>query len=110
MLGVGIHRFSKAMLKTFRDAVVDPKLGLELAKISAHLAENGYNLGEKTYKRTPRGYDPEHPLAEFLLFGGLTSGIEMEIPAELHTSELVSFCFKRFHHLAPVVHWIKEMK
>ena len=110
MLGVGIHRFSKPLLKKFRDAVIDPSLGVKLAKVSAQLGKKGYKLGEKTYKRTPRGYDPEHPMAEFLLFGGLTTGIETEIPKALYTPEYIDYCFGVFSDLVPVIHWIEEIK
>jgi uncharacterized protein (TIGR02453 family) len=54
MLGVGIHHFSKELLKGYRDSVVDPVLGPQLAGSLALLIEKGYGVGEKTYKRIPR--------------------------------------------------------
>ncbi len=110
MLGVGIHGFAKPLLKAYRDAVVDPELGPELAKIVAQTLAIGYGIGEKTYKRTPRGYDPEHEYADLLLYSGLTAGFQSEIPAELHTADLVDYCFEKYAELAPLVHWIEKMK
>jgi uncharacterized protein (TIGR02453 family) len=110
MLGVGIYGFAKPMLKAYRDAVVDPELGPELAKIAAQTLAKGYGIGEKTYKRTPRGYDPDHEYADLLLYSGLTGGFQTEIPAELHSGELVDYCFEKYVDLAPLVHWIEKMK
>lgn len=107
MLGAGIHGFSKPLLKSYRDAVVDPKLGPSLVLAIKNIAEKGYSVGEKTYKRTPRGYDPDHKFAELLLYSGLTAGTDLGIPAELHSSDLVDYCFDRFQDLAPIVDWLE---
>ncbi len=110
MLGVGIHTFSKPLLKAYRDAVVNPELGPELAEINARVLKKGYEIGIKTYKRVPQGYDPDHEYADLLLCSGLTAGLDQEIPAELHTPELVEFCFCRFQDMAPIVYWLQDMK
>lgn len=110
MLGVGIHGFSKPLLKAYREAVVDPFLGPELVKTIADVTGKGYGLGKKTYKRTPQGYDPDHEFAELLMYSGLTSGVETAIPDHLHTPELVDYCFEKYCDLAPIVHWIESMK
>jgi uncharacterized protein (TIGR02453 family) len=110
MLGVGIHRFSKPLLKAYREAVVDPALGPQLVKTIAEVTNMGYGIGEKTYKRTPQGYDPDHEFAELLLYSGLTSGEETAIPKVLHTPDLVGYCFEKYREFAPIVHWIEAMK
>lgn len=110
MLGVGIHGFSKPLLKAYRDAVVDPELGPKLAEITANVLKKGYGIGTKTYKRVPRGYDPDHQYADLLRYSGLTAGLDLGIPSELHTPDLVDFCFKKYQDMAPVVHWMQRMK
>lgn len=110
MLGVGLHNFSKPLLKAYRDAVVDPQLGPALADMVAGIIEKGYGVGTKTYKRVPRGYDPDHKYADLLRYSGLTSGVDMGIPLELHTPDLVDLCFDKYQELAPIVHWLKKMK
>jgi uncharacterized protein (TIGR02453 family) len=110
MLGVGIHGFSKPLLKAYRDSVVNPELGPRLAEITAGVLEKGYGIGSKTYKRVPRGYDPEHEYADLLLYSGLTSGMDLGIPAELHSPDLVEFCLSKYQDMAPIVYWIQEMK
>ena len=110
MLGVGIHGFSKPLLKAYREAVINLELGSELAKITAGVLKKGYGIGTKTYKRVPRGFDPDHEYADLLRYSGLTSGVDLGIPAELHTPELVNFCFSKYQDMAPVVHWIQTMR
>ena len=109
MLGAGIHTFSKTRLKAYRDAVVDPERGPNLAQAMVAVANKGLRVGEKTYKRTPRGYDPDHKLAELLLYSGLTTGIDLGIPVELHGAALVDFCFEHYKDMAPIVDWLEDI-
>jgi len=109
MLGAGIHGFSKPLLKAYRDAVINPDQGPPLAQAIAVVTNKGYSIGEKTYKRIPRGYAPDHKLAELLLYSGLTAGINLGIPDELHTVDLVDYCFERFQDMAPIVNWMEKI-
>jgi hypothetical protein len=81
-----------------------------LAGSLALLIEKGYGVGEKTYKRIPRDCESNHPNAELLLYSGLTSGVETDIPAEFLTPELVDYCFSKFRDLAPIVFWLEAIK
>jgi uncharacterized protein (TIGR02453 family) len=110
MVGVGIHSFSKPLLKAYRKAVVDPELGPELARVMASVLDKGYGLGSKTYKRVPRGYEKEHEFANLLLYSGLTAGMDLGIPPEMHTPHLVDFCFEKYKDMAEIVYWLKKMK
>jgi uncharacterized protein (TIGR02453 family) len=110
MLGVGIHGFSKPLLKAYREAVVDADLGPDLAGIVAALLKKGYGIGNKTYKRVPRGYDPEVKFADLLLYSGLTAGADLGTPSELYAARLVDFCYQRYEEMAPVVFWLQRMK
>ncbi len=107
MLAVGLHTFSKALLKAYREAVVDEPLGTALRKAVQSVAEKGYNLGEITYKRTPRGYDSDHPNAAFLLHSGLTSGVNLGLPEQLYTPALIDFSFEHFRNQTPIVKWLQ---
>jgi uncharacterized protein (TIGR02453 family) len=109
MLGAGIHDFSKPMLKAYRDAVVDLKLGTKLSGAIKSVAEKGYNIGEKTYKRTPRGYDTDYKLAELLLYSGLTTGKDLGLPDELFSDDFVEYSFQHFRDMAPIVDWLEEI-
>lgn len=105
----GIHHFNKPQLQAFREAVDSKTQGSELERILDGLSKAGpYGIGEKTYKRVPRGYDPDHPRAELLKFGGLYSMLR-DIPQKTVLSpELVDVCFEHFHNMSPVQQWLVQ--
>ncbi len=110
MLGVGNHCFSKAVLQVYRDSVVDPKLGPALAKAVRAVRKHGdYEIGEKQYKKIPRGYDKEHENAEFLLYGGLTAHIATDIPKEFYSKDLLDYSFERFKDMSPIQKWLSQV-
>jgi uncharacterized protein (TIGR02453 family) len=109
MLGVGLYTFAKPILKAYREAVVDSSLGPDLAQAVVEVAQKGYDFGQKTYKRVPRGFDPEHKNAELLLYSGLTAGKEFGLPAELYSVHLLDFCLEHYQNMAPVANWLQTM-
>lgn len=109
MLGVGSYMFSPPVLAEYRRSVVHPVHGRALADAIAHVEKKGYGLGGEKYKRTPRGFDPAHPNAPWLLYGGLYAGFEEKIPPELYSAKLVSFCFRHFKAMAPLHQWLTAM-
>ncbi len=110
MLGAGIHCFSKLLLTEYRDSVVHPKYGESLNKaLKAIEGKSDYVIGLKHFKKTPRGYDPQHKNAELLLYNGLTSAWSTRIPDELYTKAVIDYCFKRFKDMAPLQKWLLEM-
>ena len=66
--GAGLYGFSPAQLKIFRAAVIDEKSGAALLKMVQGL--DGLKLGDPTRKKVPRGFDADHPRAQFLLCDG----------------------------------------
>ena len=90
--------------------MADAEYGPGLAAIVKKLtARPGYTLGGEHYKRVPPGYDPA-PGAEFLLrHAGLYAGLEIPIPAEIHSPDLVDFCFARFKPIEPLHRWLTAM-
>lgn len=108
MLGAGIHIFSKPLLDEYRRSVVHPGHGRDLAGAVARVSKL-FNVGGRHYKKVPRGYDPDHPFAGFLLFNGLTAWVEEPIPPILHTSMIVDHCFRVFEQMVPVHRWLLDM-
>jgi uncharacterized protein (TIGR02453 family) len=110
MLGGGVYVFSRPLLERYRRAVADPEYGPELAAIVRKLiARPGYTLGGEHYKRIPAGYDSV-PAAEFLLrHAGLYAGLEIPIPAELHSPALIDYCWERFKPMAPLHRWLTAL-
>jgi uncharacterized protein (TIGR02453 family) len=110
LLAAGMHCFSKPLLEAYRDSVVDPKQGAALLKAAKQVSKNSeYEVGGKAYKKTPRGYDPKHKNAEFLLHDGLYAAITEEIPKELYSRDILEYCFARFKVMAPVHGWLLDM-
>ena len=110
LLGVGNHCFSKPLLEHYRNSVVDPKHGSALVKAIASVQKKGdYSIGEKHFKKTPRGYDPSHKNAELLLLGGLTAWVANPIPAEFYSKDIIEYCFSRFKDMSPVFDWLLDM-
>ena len=77
ILGAGMHRFEKAQLEKFRNAVLDQRAGKALAKTVREVSVAGpYEIGGATRKSVPRGLDTSHERAGFLLHEGLFASFE----------------------------------
>ncbi|MFB0566067.1 MAG: DUF2461 domain-containing protein [Candidatus Aminicenantaceae bacterium] len=110
ILGVGVYIFPRNSLDRFRLAVVDPEYGEELSGIIDKISKKrGYELGGKHYKRIPSGFDASHPNAELLLHNGLYASYEKDIPEELYSSRLISYCWEKYYPLAPLHRWLVLM-
>ena len=81
-------------------------LGPQLEKAIGEVESAGFEVGRKTYKLVPRGYDRDHMRAELLLFGGLTAGKEGPVPGEFYTVELLDYCLERFNGMLPLHQWL----
>jgi uncharacterized protein (TIGR02453 family) len=105
-MGSGIYMFDKEMLATFRDSIVHPRSGKALVSTIAGIEKKGgYYFGEKTRKLMPRGYEAPLDRAEYLLFEGLHSGIELD--AEISTKpDFADVCLKHFKATWPISQWI----
>ncbi len=108
MLGAGMYQFSKDLLKSYRAAVLADESGEALEEIARQIEAHGvYNLGMKRKKRVPRGFDKNHPRAQWLLYDGLTIGREYKtIPSELHSEDLLEFCAAHYRDMHPLHHWL----
>jgi uncharacterized protein (TIGR02453 family) len=109
LLGVGIHCFSKPLMEHYRDSAVHPDHGAVLAEAVASVEGKGYTIGVRHYKKTPRGYDPQHQNAPLLLHNGLTAAFMTRIPDELYSTDILAYCFRRFQDMAPIHRWLLDM-
>lgn len=108
-IGVGMYMFSKAYLKTFRDAAADPSLGKELHTIIKKLTKNkNYSLGGKFYKKIPKGYPDNLPQSEYLLHNGLYLYYEDD-HSKLIKNDPVKFTFKVFEEMLPLHQWFVKV-
>ena len=110
-IGVGMYRFSKDNLKSYRNAVVDSVKGKKLIKAinRIHSLNPSYILGWKHYKKIPKGYDKYHPITEYLLYGGLGFQFRSQIPGEFYSDELLDYTYKIFNDMSPIHYWLREM-
>ncbi len=107
MLGGGVYMIPPPLLGRYRKAVVDPRLGRDLARIVARLASAGdLTIGGSHYKRVPAGYDADHRNAPFLLHNGLYASWEGPLPEEFTSERLVDFCVAKFVPMAPLHRWL----
>jgi uncharacterized protein (TIGR02453 family) len=103
----GMFGFSKSDLATYREAVMDDKLGAALDEAAAQIRGAGdYTFGEETYKRVPAGFPADHPRAAWLKYTGLAAYAPV-IPLEVaQTPALVDALIERFLTMAPIYHWL----
>jgi uncharacterized protein (TIGR02453 family) len=110
MLGGGIYVFPRPLLEHYRQAVLDPEYGDELASaVKKITARPGFSLGGKHYKRLPPGTDPAQPNAELLLHNGLYAGWETAVPPEFYSAALIDYCWERFRPLEPLHRWLTNL-
>jgi len=107
-LGVGVHEFPKEALEKYRQAVVDKEGGPELASAIKKVSKAGYEVGSSHYKRVPRGFDPEHRNAEFLLYNALHAVLKTKVPPEFTSSKFVGFCSSHYKKVTPVHQWLMK--
>ena len=105
-VGVGCYQFDAGKLAKWRKAV-GGKPGEALQRIVAKLRKAGYVAGgHDDYKKVPKGFDADHPRAEFLKMKGLTGGFP-EIPAGLIGKPGFSdWLIKHAKAMAPLVIWL----
>ncbi|UCC80371.1 MAG: DUF2461 domain-containing protein [Candidatus Zixiibacteriota bacterium] len=109
-LGTGLYMFPREHLAEYRDSVVHDKYGAALVKaIKTITRDKRYKIGGKSYKKVPRGYDTEHPNAEWLLYGGIHASITMKIPKEFYSAKLIDFCYEHFKAMQPLHKWVAAM-
>ncbi len=103
----GHYMMDARMLERFRAAVVDDKRGRELDKILSALTKKGFVVRSyDSYKRVPKGYDPEHPRAEHLKRRGLTATFPPFPKGILTSSKLGPWLVTHAKAAAPLVEWL----
>ena len=106
LLGSGLYMMPPTLMKPFRDAIASESQDSELLNIIEKLEASGYVVGTEHYKRVPTGYDPECPANRFLRFNGLSAIIEMPVPPEVHTPDIIPLCMKHYLAMIPLHKWL----
>ena len=106
MLGVGMHMFEKEQLESYRHSVVHPRSGKALlAAVGAVRNAGKYEVGGKTRKLMPRGFEADPDRAEYLLYEGLytSTGLPAKAAAK---PDFVDVCLKHYAAAWPIGKWL----
>jgi uncharacterized protein (TIGR02453 family) len=108
-LMAGMFGFSTEQLAKYREAAADPRKGRALrATLEKATRAGPVEVGGETYKRVPKGFDPDHPNADLLRHKGLYLGSDEKLPDPLFDKRAVAYCSKRFSALQPLVRWLAK--
>ena len=109
-LVAGVFGFDKDALSRYRTVIEQNNDAADeaTAAIAAVEQHDGYAVEGKTYKRVPRGVDPEHRNSELLLYSGLRA-FSPAIPVNVATKpDLVPVVIDHFKVMAPVEQWLEK--
>ena len=65
-------------------------------------------MGKKLRKKVPRGYDAEHPHAEYLLYNGLTARVEEKVPDAFFSDAIIDYAYGHYKNMLPLHRWLKK--
>jgi uncharacterized protein (TIGR02453 family) len=109
ILGSGMHMFEKPQLQAYRSAVIDERAGKALAKTVDRVRAAGpYEIGGASRKSVPRGFDPDHPRAGFLLHEGLFASLDTRPGKITETPEFLAYCLAHFAAMWPISRWLLD--
>ncbi len=107
LAGVGIYGLTGERLARYRDAVVGAP-GDELASIVSDLRRRvkGAGLSDASRKRVPKGYDPDHPRAEFLLRDGFHVSSSVSTPTSITDAKFAAWLTRRLAKFSELQRWL----
>jgi uncharacterized protein (TIGR02453 family) len=110
VVGAGLYYFDGKLVDDYRAAVADDQRGGALADVVGRLRAAGYELGEQTLRKVPRGFPADHPRAELLRHGALFAWQAAQpVPPELHDARFVEWCVERLAPAAPLHAWCVDL-
>jgi uncharacterized protein (TIGR02453 family) len=105
-LGTGQYMFTDDLLKKYRRVVYNPDNAKELDFIVKKLRKKGFELGGKTLKRVPKGFDAEYPYSDYLLYSSIYAYEERLDLKKLEKENAVDFTYKKFVGMLPLHQWL----
>jgi uncharacterized protein (TIGR02453 family) len=105
-LGIGIYMLQGEALDAYRQSVIHPRSGKALlAAVAAVEAEGKYEIGGKTRKLMPRGFETDPDRADYLLYEGLYVSISLP-PETAAKPKLAEICLRHYAAMWPVGEWL----
>ena len=107
-LGVGMHSLEKGQLDSFRQSVIHPRSGKALQAAVARVEKAGdYEVGGKTRKLMPRGFEADPERAHFLLYEGLYTSARLP-PEAAAAPDFATVAAAHFKKMWPIGQWLLE--
>ena len=106
-LGAGMYGLDKEGLETFRHSVVHPRSGKALLAAVERVAGAGYEIGGKTRKIAPRGFETDPDRAGYLLHDGLCASLTLP-PEAAAQPDIVEAVAGHFAAMWPIGKWLLE--
>jgi len=108
MIAAGIRRFKPEMLTAYRKYIASEKQRAALHSILASLAEKGYKMPERRYRRYPVGFDAAMAYSELSLYDAMYAYSECD--AELISGgRLIDTLYGHYEAMLPLQQWVYEM-
>ena len=73
------------------------------------MSDKGYLVNGKHYKKVPRGFDAEHPNAEFLLYNGLTARVKEKVSDTFFSDAILKHAYSHYKNKLPMHEWLKKV-
>jgi uncharacterized protein (TIGR02453 family) len=106
LIGAGIWRPEPGALRKIRDAIVSESKLWKRATSAGQLGSHCKMAG-KSLQRVPRGYDPDHPLAEDLKRKDFTVGLRLA-DKEVLRRDFLNHTLVTFRKMAPFVEFLSR--
>jgi uncharacterized protein (TIGR02453 family) len=107
-LGIGIYMMQGEALDAFRQSIIHPRSGKALLTAVAAVEKSGkYEIGGKTRKLKPRGFEADPDRADYLLYEGLY--VSATLPVETASKpKLADICLKHYTAMWPIGRWLLD--
>lgn len=105
-MGAGIWRFDPLQRAVFRERVTCEPGASEFAQAVRALGRPGFEVMGRELKKIPKGYDPEHPNADFLLHNGLYASKELDFPKAFGTPRFATEIARLFEPCRGIMEWM----
>jgi hypothetical protein len=95
-------------LKTFRAAVLDDRSGSALVATVDSINDIGpYQVGYPKRKSVPKGFDADHPRAEYLKYESLWGHLQLPATAAI-APDFADVALTAWRDLAPLTFWLRD--
>lgn len=108
--GVGMARFEKETLLSYRKLVNNKKYSSMLNDIKNTAEKNYYNINGEKLKNIPKGIETINETAEFFLkYKYIYISDEMPINKDFYSENLFEYTYNIFHNLLPFFNFLKDI-